>query len=171
MKMYEYFEDDHFIYIAAELCPGKEFFDYIVSNKYLKENKARSIFYDLVCAVRYMHDNGFMHRYFSSNAGIWNLKMYYTIPTRTPSKLSILAVPSNFRTAIFASEKEWELLTTSLRRCWPEIITKNAMYGPWESSFTSCFAESRPSKERTTPWFSIGCGTVHYNSRKMYGIM
>ena len=34
MKMYEYFEDDDFIYIIAELCPGKELFDVIVENKY-----------------------------------------------------------------------------------------------------------------------------------------
>lgn len=55
MKMYEYFEDENYIYIVAELCPGKEFFEYIVENKYIKEAKARSIFYELVCSVSYMH--------------------------------------------------------------------------------------------------------------------
>lgn len=62
MKMYEFFEDESFIYITAELCPGKEFFDYIIENKHIPEKKAKTIFYDLVCAVRYMHDNHFMHR-------------------------------------------------------------------------------------------------------------
>lgn len=62
MKMYEYFEDEDFIYIAAELCPGKELFDVIVESKYLPENTARKIFYDIAGAVRYMHENHFMHR-------------------------------------------------------------------------------------------------------------
>lgn len=45
MKMYEYYEDEKHIYIAAELCPGKELFDYIVESKYIPEAKARTIFY------------------------------------------------------------------------------------------------------------------------------
>lgn len=60
--MYEYFEDDDFIYIAAELCPGKELFDVIVENKCIPETDARKIFYDIVGAVRYMHENKIMHR-------------------------------------------------------------------------------------------------------------
>jgi calcium-dependent protein kinase len=70
MKMYEYLEDDDFIYILAELCPGRELFDVIVENKFLPEAVARKIFYDIIGAVRYMHENHFMHRYTSEHLEI-----------------------------------------------------------------------------------------------------
>lgn len=63
MKMYEYFEDNDFIYLLAELCPGKELFDLIIENKYLAEDTARKIFFEISAAVRHMHENNFMHRY------------------------------------------------------------------------------------------------------------
>ena len=78
MKMFEYFEDDHFIYIAAELCPGREFFDFITQNKYLTEKTSRSIFYEVVSAVRYMHENKFMHRYCLEHLVISNQKTSFT---------------------------------------------------------------------------------------------
>lgn len=62
MKMYEYIEDNEYIYILAELCPGRELFDVIIESKYFPESVARKIFYDIAGAVRYMHDNNFMHR-------------------------------------------------------------------------------------------------------------
>lgn len=63
IKIYEIFEEGQFSYIVTEYCEGKELFDVIIDRKYLPEEEACYIMYDIISAVRCMHANRIMHRY------------------------------------------------------------------------------------------------------------
>ena len=49
-------------YIILELMEGGELFDRIKCSGKLKEREAKLIFYQIVEAVRYLHDNHITHR-------------------------------------------------------------------------------------------------------------
>lgn len=44
IKLYEYFEDDLFVYLVTELCTGGELFELIIKNEYFTEEVAAKIF-------------------------------------------------------------------------------------------------------------------------------
>lgn len=50
------------VYIVLELMEGGELFDRIQYRKQLKESEAKLIFYQIVQAVKYLHDNKITHR-------------------------------------------------------------------------------------------------------------
>jgi serine/threonine-protein kinase Chk2 len=50
------------VYIILELMEGGELFDRIQDCRQLKESEAKLIFYQIVQAVKYLHDNKITHR-------------------------------------------------------------------------------------------------------------
>jgi Serine/threonine protein kinase len=50
------------VYIILELMEGGELFDRIKCSIQLQEREAKLIFYQLVQAVKYLHDNQITHR-------------------------------------------------------------------------------------------------------------
>ncbi|CAI8029347.1 Maternal embryonic leucine zipper kinase, partial [Geodia barretti] len=61
-QLYEVIETPEMIYLVIEFCPGGELFDYIVAKERLREKEARSFFRQILSALRYVHDRGFIHR-------------------------------------------------------------------------------------------------------------
>jgi serine/threonine protein kinase len=55
VKVLDVIETQEFIYIIMECAVGGELFDYIVANKRVKENEARSFFRMVLSAVDYCH--------------------------------------------------------------------------------------------------------------------
>lgn len=62
LRLYDYFEDEKYVYLVLELCSGGELFDRIIANKYYNENDARIIFSQIMKAIYYCHLNGVCHR-------------------------------------------------------------------------------------------------------------
>ena len=62
IQIYEVMESNQNIYIAMEICEGKELFDYIIKNKKLKEIEACRIFRQLINGIDYIHSQGIIHR-------------------------------------------------------------------------------------------------------------
>jgi serine/threonine-protein kinase Chk2 len=50
------------VYIVLELMEGGELFDRIQCSQQLKESETKLIFYQIVQAVKYLHDNKITHR-------------------------------------------------------------------------------------------------------------
>jgi len=61
-RLYQVHETAKKVFIIQEYCSGGELFDYIVQKDKLKECEARMFFRQIVSAVGYMHENGFVHR-------------------------------------------------------------------------------------------------------------
>lgn len=61
-QLYQIIETDRMIHLILEFCPGGELFDYIVARERLKEKEARSFFRQILSAICYVHENGFIHR-------------------------------------------------------------------------------------------------------------
>lgn len=68
VKVYDVIEMTDFIYIVMEYAVGGELFDYIVANKRVKDNEARTFFRMVLSAVDYCHkvphliQNAVIHR-------------------------------------------------------------------------------------------------------------
>jgi len=50
------------IYMALELAPNKELFDFVAHGGYFPENIARYFFKQLLNAINYIHGSGLTHR-------------------------------------------------------------------------------------------------------------
>lgn len=61
-QLYQVIETDDKFFMIMEYCTGGELFDYIVDNVRLIENEARRFFRQILSAVAYVHDQGFVHR-------------------------------------------------------------------------------------------------------------
>lgn len=66
IKLYEYIEDDRFVYLVMEECSGGELFERIIektkAKKMFTEKEAAVIFKQLMSAICYCHTNGVCHR-------------------------------------------------------------------------------------------------------------
>ena len=62
VRLHEMAETDRYIGIILEYASGGELFDFILNNRYLKDNAARRLFAQLVSGVGYLHKKGIVHR-------------------------------------------------------------------------------------------------------------
>lgn len=62
VSVYEYFQDDRFVFIVMELVKGEELLDRILKSQRLSETEACVIMEQCVNAINYMHSNGVVHR-------------------------------------------------------------------------------------------------------------
>jgi serine/threonine protein kinase len=64
IKLYNVYEDNTAIHFIFELIEGGELFDYILSHegKLLPESRAVDLFYQILCALQYLHSKNIVHR-------------------------------------------------------------------------------------------------------------
>jgi protein-serine/threonine kinase len=62
VRLHEMVETERHIGIILEYASGGELFDFILNNRYLKDNSARRLFAQLVSGVGYLHKKGIVHR-------------------------------------------------------------------------------------------------------------
>ncbi|KAF2668868.1 Pkinase-domain-containing protein [Microthyrium microscopicum] len=62
VRLHEMVETERHIGIILEYASGGELFDYILQNRYLKDNAARRLFAQLISGVGYLHKKGIVHR-------------------------------------------------------------------------------------------------------------
>ncbi|XP_043924325.1 serine/threonine-protein kinase Chk2 [Protopterus annectens] len=62
IKIENFFEGDDAYYIVLELMEGGELFNRVVTSQRLKESTAKLFFYQMLLAVKYLHENGITHR-------------------------------------------------------------------------------------------------------------
>ena len=62
IKLYETFEDKRNVYLVFEVCSGGELFDRIISEGHFSDQRARSIFSQIVKSLNYCHKHGICHR-------------------------------------------------------------------------------------------------------------
>lgn len=62
VALFEVTQSERYMGVVLEYAPGGELFDYILSQRFLREKEARRIFAQLVSAVWYMHARGVVHR-------------------------------------------------------------------------------------------------------------
>jgi calcium-dependent protein kinase len=55
VKMFEFLEDDKWIYIVTEICKGGELFDEILNRSKFDENDAAIVMKQLLSAINYCH--------------------------------------------------------------------------------------------------------------------
>ncbi len=62
VRIYEYFQDDRYMFIVMELVKGGELFDKIIEAHHFSESVAANIFHQLLSAVNYLHKHSIVHR-------------------------------------------------------------------------------------------------------------
>ena len=63
LELYNYFEDSEYVYLVMEICHGGNLFEYLQrSGGKLPEAQTRSVMYQLVNGLLYLHSNGIIHR-------------------------------------------------------------------------------------------------------------
>lgn len=62
LKLYEYFEDDKYVYLVTEICKGGELFDRIIEQEFFSEKVAAKIFKQILQSLNYCHNQGVAHR-------------------------------------------------------------------------------------------------------------
>ena len=63
LELYNYFEDSEYVYMVMELCDGGNMFEFLKERGgRLPEDEARSVMYQLVNGLVYLHSNGIIHR-------------------------------------------------------------------------------------------------------------
>ena len=62
VKYYETYEDDKFIYLVMELCPGGELIEKITQSKMMSENLAAEAIEKIIRALIHCHRQNIVHR-------------------------------------------------------------------------------------------------------------
>ena len=60
--MFHFFEDPKRFMLITELCEGGELLEYMQSQKKMESNKAAHIIKQILSAVKFMHQKGYVHR-------------------------------------------------------------------------------------------------------------
>ena len=62
VKMYGFFSDNTFIYLAMELCISGQLYGYLKKRRRIPEDMTRNIVSQVCRALDYMHENEIIHR-------------------------------------------------------------------------------------------------------------
>ena len=62
MKIYEYFNDENYLYVVGELIEGGELYDFVCERGSLEEKDASEIMKQLLSTICYLHSKKIIHR-------------------------------------------------------------------------------------------------------------
>ena len=62
IKLMEYYETKSKIFLVQELLQGEELYDRIRSSEYFDESYARTLFYQILDAINFIHKHSISHR-------------------------------------------------------------------------------------------------------------
>ena len=62
IKLFDCYQDKRYYYMVEEYCSGGDLFDYIQKEKFFTEQKAGTIFNQLLSAVNHLHKKNIVHR-------------------------------------------------------------------------------------------------------------
>lgn len=62
MRLYNTFEDEHFLYLSSELCIGGPFFDHLRKAHHFEESVAGRLFRQIIGVTSYLHSRSICHR-------------------------------------------------------------------------------------------------------------
>jgi serine/threonine protein kinase len=62
VQLVDLLHDDANYYVVLELCPNGDLFDFILSQRALKEEESKPIFKEIAQALSYLHSRGIAHR-------------------------------------------------------------------------------------------------------------
>jgi serine/threonine protein kinase len=62
VKMYTFFADDKYIYLAMELCFSGQLYQFLKKRRRIPEDMTRNIVSQICRALDYMHENEIIHR-------------------------------------------------------------------------------------------------------------
>ena len=62
IRIFEFFEDDRFIWIVSEICTGGDLSDYIKNVGKLEEEEACYLVHQVLSSLAHLHSKGISHR-------------------------------------------------------------------------------------------------------------
>eukprot|EP01135_Chromosphaera_perkinsii_P005740 Nk52_evm40s359 gene=Nk52_evmTU40s359 len=62
IQLYEVYEDKSMIYLFMELALGGDLYEYVTKSESLEEREAARIFYQIIKALQFCHENSIVHR-------------------------------------------------------------------------------------------------------------
>lgn len=62
MKLYEYYNNEDYLYVVGELIQGGELFDFICEKGNLSEKHSSEVMRQLFSAISYLHEKNIIHR-------------------------------------------------------------------------------------------------------------
>lgn len=77
VKALDFFEDDSYFYFVLEHLAGGELFDRILEKEIYNEYEGRILAVVVLKAIKFIHDQGLIHRLFSSSLRITQFLYYY----------------------------------------------------------------------------------------------
>ena len=62
LELYNYFEDNEYVYLVMELCTNGELYKYLKLKGTLTEPETRGVMLQVIKGLQYLHENGIIHR-------------------------------------------------------------------------------------------------------------
>ena len=118
IKLYDYFQDEHSLYIVMEEAKGIPLLTFLKSNYKYDELRAKRIFTQLLRALAYLHQNNICHR---------DIKLDNII---IDDSMSIKLIDFGFGSHFEDKESKLNLFCGTPSYMPPEIIKKESYYGP-----------------------------------------
>ena len=127
------------------LCDGGELFDRLDQTGSLSENDARILFKQMVEAINYLHKNKIAHRDLKPENFLFlrkdsiNLKLIdFGLAVRWENSLKDELKKKGEKKLVGTVSLLSHSPTTWLLKSWTLTMTRDAIFGAWESSSTSC---------------------------------